>query len=170
MKSNQRLLSLLFVLFSFAAFAQPKPTEVVTGSVSGVVMDNQLNQPIPYATVVIVNPNGETLTGGITNDDGVFEIKKIPEGSYTLKIQFIGYEPVTRDLLVDRDHKETDFGKIALEAVAAELDAVNVVAERTTIEQKIDRKVINIGKDLTTAGATAADIMNNIPDVIFFKY
>ncbi|WP_442846223.1 TonB-dependent receptor domain-containing protein [Leeuwenhoekiella sp. H156] len=165
MKSNHRLLSLLFVLFSFAAFAQPKAAEVITGSVSGVVIDTQLNQPIPYATVVIMTGTGETLTGGITNDDGVFEITKIPEGSYTVKIQFIGYEPVTRELLVDRDHRETNFGNINMDAVPAELDAVNVVAERTTIEQKIDRKVINIGKDLTTAGATAADIMNNIPSV-----
>ena len=93
MKSNQRLLSLLFVLFSFAAFAQPKPTEVVTGSVSGVVMDNQLNQPIPYATVVIVNPNGETLTGGITNDDGVFEIKKVNEYAVFHRVGYCLYCP-----------------------------------------------------------------------------
>ncbi len=165
MKSNQRLLSLLFLVFSFVAFAQPKPSEVVTGSVSGLVTDPQLNEPIPYATVVIMTSTGETLTGGITNDEGIFEIKKIPEGSYTVKVQFIGYESVTRQLLVDRDHRETNYGTIAMEAVAAELDAVNVVAERTTIEQKIDRKVINIGKDLTTTGATAADIMNNIPSV-----
>src|SRR5690606_34308228 len=35
----------------------------------------------------------------------------------------------------------------------------------TTIEQKVDRKVINVGKDLTTTGATASEIMNNIPSV-----
>ena len=40
-----------------------------------------------------------------------------------------------------------------------------IVAERSTIEQRIDRKIINVGKDLTTVGATAADIMNNIPSV-----
>ena len=51
------------------------------------------------------------------------------------------------------------------EEEAEELTGVDVVAERTTIEQKIDRKVINVGKDLTTAGATASDIMNNIPSV-----
>ncbi len=37
--------------------------------------------------------------------------------------------------------------------------------KRSTIEQKIDRKVITVGKDLTTAGASASDIMNNIPSV-----
>ena len=34
-----------------------------------------------------------------------------------------------------------------------------------TVVQKIDRKVINIGKDLTSAGASAAEIMNNIQSV-----
>src|SRR5690606_7361170 len=34
-----------------------------------------------------------------------------------------------------------------------------------TIEQRIDRKIINIGKDLTTVGASASEIMNNIPSV-----
>ena len=165
MKSNHRLFGLLILLFSFTAFAQPKPVEVITGSVTGTVIDTHLNQPIPYATIVIAKASGETLMGGITNDDGDFEIKKIPEGNYTVKIQFIGYDTATHNLIIDREHRENNLGTIRLEAVAAELDAVNVVAERTTIEQKIDRKVINIGKDLTTAGATAADIMNNIPSV-----
>ncbi|MFV7236909.1 TonB-dependent receptor plug domain-containing protein [Flavobacterium sp. ZB4R12] len=45
------------------------------------------------------------------------------------------------------------------------MEGVEVVNERSTIEQKIDRKVINVGKDLLSAGATAAEIMNNIPSV-----
>ena len=165
MKSNHGLLSLLFLLCTTLIVAQPKPTEVVTGSVTGVVIDADLNQPIPYATIIISKSGGETLTGGITNDNGIFEIKKIPEGIYTLKIQFIGYETFERDLKIDREHREHDMGKLNLSPIAAELDAVNIVAERTTIEQKIDRKVINVGKDLTTSGASAADIMNNIPSV-----
>lgn len=40
-----------------------------------------------------------------------------------------------------------------------------MVSERSSIEQKIDRKVINVGKDLVTTGATASEIMNNIPSV-----
>src|SRR5690606_25453272 len=55
-----------------------------------------------------------------------------------------------------------DLGVISLEESSQQLSEVEVVGERTTIEQKIDRKVINVGRDLTTAGATASDIMNNI--------
>ncbi|RXG21157.1 TonB-dependent receptor domain-containing protein [Leeuwenhoekiella aequorea] len=165
MKSQQWLLSLIVLFLSTLSFAQPKPEPLITGSVSGTVMDAELNQPIPYATIIISKDAGEVVTGGITNDLGVFEISKIPEGIYTLKIQFIGYENSQRDLIIDRDHRNNNMGTIMLSAVMAELDAVNIVAERTTIEQQIDRKVINVGKDLTTAGASAADIMNNIPSV-----
>lgn len=45
------------------------------------------------------------------------------------------------------------------------MEGVEIVAEQSTIEQKIDRKVINVGRDLLTAGATASEIMNNIPTV-----
>ena len=78
MKSNHGLLCLLFTLCTTLLFAQPKPNEVVTGSVSGVVLDADLNQPIPYATVIITSGE-QTITGGITNDDGAFEINKIEQ-------------------------------------------------------------------------------------------
>jgi hypothetical protein len=54
---------------------------------------------------------------------------------------------------------------IALEEDAIQLKGVEIVSEKSSIEQKIDRKVINVGKDLISAGATASEIMNNIPSV-----
>jgi hypothetical protein len=49
---------------------------------------------------------------------------------------------------------------IALED-AIQLKGVEIVSEKSSIEQKIDRKVINVG-NLISAGATASEIMNNI--------
>ena len=66
---------------------------------------------------------------------------------------------------MSKDNRNPDLGIISLEEEAEELAGVEIVAERTTIEQRIDRKVVNVGKDLTTAGATASDIMNNIPSI-----
>ncbi|MEH6408056.1 MAG: TonB-dependent receptor [Leeuwenhoekiella sp.] len=166
MQSFKRLYGLLTLLFLAAsAYAQPKPDEVITGSVKGVVLDSILNEPIPYATIVISDKSSNVVTGGITNDDGNFTIEKIPAGDYIFKVQFIGYETFTQNLSIDRNKKDWNVGTVKLNTVASELDAVNVIAERTTIEQQIDRKVINVGKDLTTAGPTASDIMNNIPSV-----
>lgn len=165
MKSFFRLLCLCMLFVTYYTSAQPSPKEVITGSVKGTVIDQALNQPIPYATIVISDTQDKVITGGITNDDGTFKVEKIPEGSYHFKVQFIGYETYDKLITINRENQDWDMGTIGLSAAASELDEVNIVAERTTIEQQIDRKVINIGKDLTTAGATASDIMNNIPSV-----
>jgi len=135
-------------------------------SISGIVVDNILNEPVAYAAVVVKSEDGtQTITGGITTADGSFEIKKLPEGSFVLEVQFIGYKTHSQKLVITKKNRKVNVGTITLMEETSKLDEVEVVAERTTIEQRVDRKVINVGKDLTTVGATASDIMNNIPSV-----
>lgn len=140
-------------------------TEPKNGSVSGTVIDAGLNEPLPYVNVVIKNASNETVTGGITSENGTFTIDKIPEGKISVVIQYIGYKTVTKTVDLGNPSYNVNLGNILLEEDIASLDEVTVVAEVSTIQQKVDRKVITVGKDLTTAGATAADIMNNIPSV-----
>lgn len=141
-------------------------TDTAIGSISGTVIDNTLKQPVAYAAIVIKSEDGsKTITGGITTEDGNFEIKKLPEGSFIMEVQFIGYKTHSQKLVITKKNRKVEVGTITLVEDTEELSEVEVVAERTTIEQRVDRKVINVGKDLTTAGATASDIMNNIPSV-----
>ncbi|MDC6364293.1 MULTISPECIES: TonB-dependent receptor domain-containing protein [Flavobacteriaceae] len=160
---------LLFALLICSAHSTKlfaNPSEDALGSISGTVIDNALQQPVAYAAVVIKSEDGsETITGGITNDDGTFEIKKLPDGSFLLEVQFIGYKTHSEILVINKNNRNLNLGTITLMENTQELDEVELVGERTTIEQRVDRKVINVGKDLTTAGATASDIMNNIPSV-----
>lgn len=165
------LIMLCVILYSTISTAQPSPSEPSTpdakiGTVTGKVIDQKLKEPVPYATVAIKSAtDSTTLTGGITSEDGSFEINKIEEGDLILEVQFIGYETYSKPIKIDRGNRKINIGVIALKENVTELEGVDVVAERSTVEQKIDRKVINVGKDLTTQGATAADIMNNIPSV-----
>ncbi|MEP0132600.1 MAG: TonB-dependent receptor [Eudoraea sp.] len=136
------------------------------GSISGKVIDNAQKKPVAYAAIVIKSAtDNTTITGAITNEDGSFEIKKLPDGSFIVEVQFIGYQTYSLQLTLSKEKRNADLGIITLDEEAEELTGVEVVAERTTIEQRIDRKVVNVGKDLTTAGATASEIMNNIPSV-----
>lgn len=140
--------------------------ENALGSINGNVVDNHTNQPVPYAAVVIKSEDGtKTITGSITNDDGSFEIKQLPDGTFTFEVQFIGYKTYSQKLVIAKGKRNLNIGTVTLEEETKELEGVELVAERTTIEQRVDRKVINVGKDLTTAGASASDIMNNIPSV-----
>ena len=160
---------LLFALICYSAISanhDPLPSDLKIGSVKGKVIDKALQQPIAYAAIVIKSQDGSgTLTGGITQEDGTFEIKGLPDETLLFEVQFIGYKTHSQQITISKDNRKLNLGIITLEEEAQKLSGVEVVGERTTIEQKIDRKVINVGKDLTTAGATASDIMNNIPSV-----
>ncbi len=165
MKKVLLLLAFFCYAIIFANSADPE-TDLKIGSVSGKVVDKTLNQPIAYAAIVIKSRDESgAVTGGITQEDGTFEVKDLPQGELTFEVQFIGYRTHSQPITISRKNRKLDLGTIVLEEEAEELSGVEVVGERTTIEQKIDRKVINVGKDLTTAGATASDIMNNIPSV-----
>src|SRR6056297_975279 len=140
--------------------------EDALGSINGHVVDNLTKQPVAYAAVVIKSEDGsKTITGGITTEDGNFEVKKLPDGTFIFEVQFIGYKTYSQKLVIAKGKRNLNLGTVTLEEETKELEGVELVAERTTIEQKIDRKVINVGKDLTTAGASASDIMGNIPSV-----
>lgn len=151
----------LFIIFN--AQATEKET-LVDGSISGKVYDAALNEPLPYVNIVIKNSEGEIVTGSITLEDGTFKITKIPEGNITVTIQYIGYKSVIKEITINKGNRKVDFGTIMLEEEAAALDEITVIAEISTITQKVDRKVITIGKDLAASG-TASDIMVGIPSV-----
>ncbi|WP_298533147.1 outer membrane beta-barrel family protein [uncultured Algibacter sp.] len=161
----------LFFYFAFLfalstnAFTDPDPNAEKTGTISGKVLDANLKEPLPYVNVIIKNSAGKTLTGGITLDDGSFKIEKVAEGNIVVSIQYIGYKTYNKNVTVGKGNFNVNLGNIFLEEEAEGLDEVTVIAETSTIQQKVDRKVITVGKDLITAGATASDIMNNIPSV-----
>lgn len=153
----------LLMLFIGGAHASPGDN---AGGVTGTVIDAVTKEPIPYATVAIKRKaDGNTITGIVTDDRGNFLIKDLEDNNYFIEIQFVGYQTFTKNFAVEKGTRNVQLGTIELTENVTELEGVELVAERSTIEQKIDRKVINVGKDLTTAGASAADIMNNIPSV-----
>ena len=61
------------------------------GVLQGIVVDSVTTEPIPYASVSVVNMrSNEIVTGGITNQTGSFNIREIPMGRNQLVIEFIG--------------------------------------------------------------------------------
>lgn len=160
----KKLLSIVMLLVAFSIQAQDNSQPKI-GTVTGKVLDVNLQQPLPYVNVVIKDVNQKIITGGITNEDGSFSVNQIPAGKSIVSIEFLGYQTESKSIEITSSNKNINLGTINLSESAESLEEVTVVAETSTIQQKIDRKVITIGKDLQTAGANASDIMNNIPSV-----
>src|SRR5690606_21055651 len=151
-------LSFLFLLYMTPSYAQDGNI-----TVKGTVLDQETNTPLEYASLVLqsVEDPGK-FTGGITDGEGRFNVSTAP-GKYNLRVEFISYKPY---VLADQDlNGPMDLGTIRLVMDATQLDAVEVVGERTTVEVRLDKKIYNIGKDITTSGGNVSDALNNIPSV-----
>ena len=160
MKNIITLLALL--LFSGQALSAKNTT--VEGSISGRVVDSKTSEPLPYVNIIITSVSGELITETITNDDGIFEISNIKDATFTVSVQFIGYKTINKELVINTDTNKLDLGTLYLEEDNTALDEVTVIAETSSIQQKVDRKVITIGKDLAASG-TASQLMVGIPSV-----
>jgi outer membrane receptor protein involved in Fe transport len=148
-----------FFLLSFIGIAQAENP----GIISGKVTNKATKQPVQYASIVIKDA-GKIITGIVADDNGNFLIKNLELKKYDLEVEFIGYKKYATTFELSSSKKNSTI-EILLEEEATELQSVDIIKEHSIIEQKTDRKVINVGKDLLSAGATAAEIMNNIPSV-----
>jgi len=155
---NKITISLLFsFLFAITLNAQKEVT------LSGRLLDQDTKAPLEYATVVISsNIAGKYRTGGITNEKGEFSIK-VKTGTYTISFEYIGFKSKTlKDKIIS---KNEDFGVVYLSEDATSLEEVEIIAEKTTVEIKLDKKIYNVGKDLTVRGGTVSDVLDNVPSV-----
>ncbi|MEX0361956.1 MAG: TonB-dependent receptor [Allomuricauda sp.] len=157
-----RVILPLFLLAIFSIKAQTKQEKALI-AITGKVIDKDSGQPLEYATFVLQEVDDPSkVTGGITDDHGSFQLKVIP-GKYNVRVEFISFN--TYSLNNQSYYAPTDLGSIALEPDVAQLENVEVIGEKTTVEIRLDKKVYNIGKDITTSGGNVSDALNNIPSV-----
>ncbi|MGB2165363.1 MAG: TonB-dependent receptor, partial [Flavobacteriaceae bacterium] len=153
------LLPLCFT-FCFVLLQAQQNSFEITGS----VIDLATKQPIPFATILVgEKATLQPLTGVTTMDDGSFTVLS-PSDDIYVEISFIGYEPVRLENIATKG-KLMDIGTIALSEQSEMLNEVEVSGEKSTMEFKLDKRVFNVGKDLSSTGASALEVLDNVPSV-----
>lgn len=135
-----------------------------TGIVTGKIIDSKTKEGIGFSTVKIKNAS-QIIASAMTKEDGSFSFSNLELKPYIVEINFVGYKKYVENIELSETKKTVSIGTITLESESKEIEGVTIVKERSTIEQKADRKVVNVGKDLIASGATASEIFNNIPTV-----
>ncbi|UGU16581.1 TonB-dependent receptor family protein [Sinomicrobium kalidii] len=132
-------------------------------TVTGTIVDAANRDVLPYATVVITEvSSGTRVTGTTTDENGDFEVSTTA-ADFLVEISFMGYQNKT---VRDFDTRQTiDLGEITLSPDAEALDEVVIEGERSTVEFKLDKRVFNVGSDISSTGAGAMDVLNNVPSV-----
>lgn len=156
----KNILFALSLLIGFGSWSQNGGTTEVT--ITGKVLEEGSNFPLEYATVAFSDTNGNIIGGGITDANGNYSIE-VKAGVYNVQFEFISYK--TETLSNQRLFKNTSLPTMALALDSESLEEVVVRAETTEVQIRLDKKIYNIGKDLTTSGATVSDALNNVPSV-----
>ena len=148
--------------FAIAAVFSQKLNNPNLIIISGKVVDSKSKQPLEYATVIIKNTITKEISGGVTNLEGVFSIE-MPKASYTIDIAFISFQSIK--LPKENIISNKNLGVIKLSENINGLDEIVIRAEKTTVDIRLDKKIFNIGKDLSIRGGNASDVLGNVPSV-----
>lgn len=138
-----------------------------SGTLSGQVLDSLTRQPVEYANIVIYKLRDSSLVGGTVSDEkGFFKVEKLTPGRFYVDVKFIGYK--TRrvsGVMVSPRTPEVNMGTVSILPVSENIDAVVVTGQKQMLQHNLDKKVINVDKDIATQGGTALDVLQNVPSV-----
>lgn len=152
-------ITLLILLISFTAFSQQNATKI---TVTGKVLETTSKQPLEYATLVLTNTKTQRVVGGVTDTNGNFSIEATT-GTYDINVEFIGFKSKSLGNHTLTENK--NLGTILLSEDTETLDEVEIIAEKSTVEIRLDKKIYNVGKDMTVKGGNASDVLDNVPSV-----
>lgn len=162
------LLSVGLLLAAQTLLAQGPPTGRGTmpaiGKIYGKVFEGSSRTAVEYATVTVLALKKDSIIGGsLVRSNGDFTIDKLPFGMYRVKVSFIGYKSLEKQVSITPQKYEQDLGNLRLEIDAEQLATVEITEERNTMALGIDRRTYTVDKDLTSQGGTGLDVMRNIP-------
>src|SRR5690606_5478513 len=120
--------------------------------------------PVPYATVVLYKTDSREIIMGTTTDgDGEFKLSS-PTPDFYVEISFMGFKTKTiNDFTID--HNRLNLGTVELSEDSQALEQVVITGEASTTVFKLDKRVFNVGSDISSTGVSALEVLNNVPSV-----
>jgi outer membrane receptor protein involved in Fe transport len=159
------------------------------GHFYGKVLESVNGKPLEAASVLLIQNKFDSVTkkrkdvivgGMLTDKKGEFSLENINiMGQYKLKITALGFKAYEAkvgfelnmagarngDMSSMLNAVDKDLGNLTLSPDEKQLENVTVSASKALLEMKIDRKVFNVEKNLTSVGGTAVDVMKNVPSL-----
>ena len=147
-----------------------RPAMPAIGVLQGSIKDSASMKPIEYASVSLVDlEHNELVTGGLSDKNGLVNITEIPLGKYVAVIEFMGYKKKEIGPLNifpgEGGGIRQNFGEVKMSISSLNMAAVDVLGEESTFIQTIDKKIFNVGRDISSSGGNGADVLRKVPSV-----
>lgn len=152
------------IFFIFLAVSSVLSLQAQDITVVGIVVDEDKNELIPFAAVALLEAKSNEILSGTTTDlEGKFSLTS-KNSKIKVQISFIGYQDKVADA-PEAKNGTIDFGTILLQSSVMGLEEVEIVAEKSEMEFKLDKRIFNVGKDISSTGMGAMELLDNVPSV-----
>ncbi len=134
----------------------------------GTVVDSENGEPLIQSSVAVMTTDTTRMVAGVaTALDGSFSIKKVKDGSYLLRVSYIGYRSVYRPITVKRkENKGTlAIGTVQLTSNIVELKQAVVTAQMKEVEVKEDTLIFNADAFKVPEGSVLEELIKKLPGV-----
>ncbi|WP_229209145.1 TonB-dependent receptor domain-containing protein [Dyadobacter sediminis] len=177
MKINPFLKLITPVLFTCSAFSfadvlasGSEKSAIVRADgakLAGKIVESPGNAGVSFATVALLSSKDSTLsTGSVADENGVFTISNVTSGNYILRVTNMGYQTrYVPNVSVATEANFLDLGNIVMLPEAQKLNEVVVKGEKSMIVDDIDKKIVNIGKDMLATSNNLSDLLEKVPAV-----
>ena len=133
-------------------------------TVSGLVMDGAMNESLPGAAVVLLQPKDSVLVAGVSTDlEGKFKLPAVKSGNYILRVSYIGFQNYSRNISLSKKNKEVNLGTITLQEDSKLLKETEVTAKLAQVEMKADTFVYNAEAFRMPEGSMLEELVKKLP-------
>ncbi|WP_147206212.1 carboxypeptidase-like regulatory domain-containing protein, partial [Segetibacter aerophilus] len=155
---------LLVFFLSLPAFAIAQFSKI---TISGLVRDAKAKTRLTFVNIALKSAKDSSFViGTITNEQGRFTLADVKSGNYYLDVSYIGYEVKRQNVLVGELSAFLDLGNIEITPDAKVLDQVTVTStQQSGVSDKLDKKTFSIADNVSQAGGSVLQAMNNLPGV-----
>ena len=132
----------------------------------GKVLDRENGEALMRSTVLLMTADTlKMVTGATTNEDGSFSIKDIKDGTYVVKISYIGYHNFYRQITVNHTSNGGNqlLGTVLLVPGSIELQQAVVTAQLREVEVKEDTLIFNADAFKVPEGSVLEELVRKLP-------
>lgn len=136
------------------------------GKVSGTLLDQRTRQPLPFANVLLLRlPDSTLIDNTQTTENGSFALTNLALGRYVVRAEALGYQAARRPATLNAAAPVVRLGEWLVAPAAVQLGSVVVQGEKAAMVNELGKIILNVSKDLNSAGGTAADVLQKVPSV-----
>jgi hypothetical protein len=133
---------------------------------SGVVIDSSTQAPLQHAAVMLLDFHDSTLLYSALSDArGAFHLAGVAYGRYRLRVSYLGYHPLEREVELRRGDTPPRLDDLALHPRDFLLNEATVREDRIPVTIKKDTIEFDAGAFQVRENAAVEDLLKKLPGV-----